>query len=139
MASRGTPPRLELARELPRARLVLVQHQEADVPAALAQVGQQQSRCASEPEMPATFCEWRTTSPLAPPRGPRGPALDRVARVDPLAQSRPSALRSAVASARESGRRAPSASSRGKRSSAVEQLVEDGFEASTGRHVAAAS
>ena len=33
--------RLELARELPRAGLVLVEHQEADVPAAGAKIGQQ--------------------------------------------------------------------------------------------------
>ena len=59
--STGHAAGLELARELPRAGLLLVQHQEADVPAApLAGPAAAASRCASEPEMPATFWTWRT-------------------------------------------------------------------------------
>ena len=57
IASSGTPRRLELAGEVPGARLVLVQHQHPDVPAALRSRGSSESRCASEPEMPGDLLQ----------------------------------------------------------------------------------
>ena len=51
--------------------------------------GSSESRCASEPEMPATFCRWRIVSLLMAlnrSEQPVGPVLDRVVARDELAQ-----------------------------------------------------
>src|SRR5581483_6525216 len=107
---------LELARELPGARLVLVQHQEADVPAAALEVGQELEQVrlgAGDPRhlLDVEDDHARTTSAT------RSAQCSTECRSSTTARSRrPIASRSAPARAR-SFAASSSASPRSKRSS----------------------
>ena len=79
--------------------------------------GSSESRCASEPEMPATFWTCRTPHPRDAATHPVGPVLDRVARFDRLAQLAAERVAVDAARARASFAARSSASSRSKRSS----------------------
>ena len=93
--------------------------------------GRSWSRCASEPEMPATFWMWRTTPSVMRARRVEDatrPRLHRVARLDALAKPPPErrALVGARAPrARGSGRRARAGPRAGSSCVRVEQRVED--------------
>ena len=136
---------LERPGELPGARLVLVQHQEVDVPAPLAQAGQQREQVrlgAGDPgdlldveDFPAGLVIVRLPlheqppahgRPSAPPRPAPGGAAER-----PLRRAQRGEL--AIRSASSSGL------SRPKRGSGSSSASKTGLEASTGRQLAAAS
>ena len=65
----------QLLRELPGARLVLVEHEHARLQPRSRRRGRSESRCVSEPEIPATFCTWRIARSrsvtCSPGRAPR--------------------------------------------------------------------
>ena len=82
--------RLELAGELPGTRLVLVQHQEPDVPAALAEIGQELEEVRLRPgdagDLLGVQDDVAHASPAAIQDTAR-PRVDRVALLDALAQT----------------------------------------------------
>ena len=126
--STGTPAARRARRELRRARLVLVEHREADVVAALAQRrAGGASRWFSEPEIPATLATWRTRALTERSSTTRSAHdVDRVLAHDRLAELRPTAFRSSSLQRHGSRSRAPSTSPCAKRSSVGEERVEDG-------------
>src|SRR5262249_2656083 len=137
-AADGHASRLELARELPRAGLLLVQHQEVDVPAALLQVRQQLQQVrlgAGDPGhlLHVQDVHRRATRSTSSAQCPTECRSSTAAR-RPLPVAFLSALRRRTSfSARSRG------SSRRKRSSDGRTSSKPLFDASTGMHVAAAS
>ena len=114
-----------------------------------ASLGSSESRCASDPEMPATFWKCRIFAPFvliaAPPRASLGPVLNRVTRRHPLAQNpadrgalRRGHHRQPLDASRQlrRGRRAANWSGTSRPSSSSSKT---GFEAITGTQLAPAS
>src|SRR3970040_401785 len=146
----GNAPCLELACELPRAGLVLVQHEEPDVPAACAQVGQEleqvrlgagDARDLLRVENDAVRGRWLAHATPAASRTPRAHDSTEWLPSTRSRSRRPSAARSARSSAANARIRPARASafSRGKRWSESRRESKTGFEASTGTQLAAAS
>ena len=138
---------LELARELPCARLVLVEHQELDVPPALAEIGEEleqvRLRAGDARDLLDVEDEPVAAHLPRPRRGedPARPGLDGVALLDAFAQAPSERCRSSASSAARVRIRSTRlcTSSRAKRCSGSSSESKTGFDASTGTQLAAAS